>query len=467
MSAIVIKKFKKRNGTPLDPAPCPGSDSGESEWGSLGLTPALTTPIGDRAFCYFRATFVIGNARSFRYLESIYAHETMDLHLSASIHAVGLASLAKATRSRSLHHQATLAYISALHLINNALASSAATTDTTLSAVMLLDQFEKIIPPPDRTPRAWTTHLNGATALMRMRGCGQFETKAGLEMFIQMSSHLLVSCMQHSIPLPADYLLLRDHATNFIDTTDISWRLSEVTVRYIAFRSSIKSGGLFNPDTIIATASAMDHEMVALIAEFPPSWLPNCVSVLGSSELVLGDHYDVYLDYRVAEPLNMVRAGRIPLLDLIEEQCEMTGDYEALEGAKEKVRDVGEVVCASVPQLAGYVPFLELSSTSRHSSPDSLDGSTFSSYTSKSMKLDPSNEASAYSLLWPLFTVANSRSCPDDAKWWITRQLRVLGGMLGSEEALELAEGLEMGVERDVWGVYAVLGSICYSVGGC
>jgi len=487
MSAIVIKKCRKRNGSnptrELHPAMCPGFDSEDSEWASspeaislLSIIPALTIPIEDRAFCYFRSTFVIGNARSFRYLESLYAHGDMDDHLSVSIRAVGLASLSKAVRSRDLENQAMQSYVSALRMINTAITSSdIATNDTTLSAVMLLDQFEKIIPPTERTTQAWRNHLNGATALMKMRGREQFQTKAGLEMFIQMSSHILVSCMQHTIPLPQDYLTLRTFATNFLDTSDISWRLSQVTVRYINFRAAIKSGSLFDPDTIIATATEMDTDMASLMAEFPTEWLPQTIPLTKPSDLVYELHYDLYADYRLAEALNMVRAGRIPLLDLIREQCQVApsspGSCQAfaymkrVQRVKDNVADMVAVICASVPQLAGYLPLSDTPSSSRHSSPESM-ASMGSDSTTKGMKLNPGNEASAYSLLWPLFTVANSPACSELAKVWIIRQLRILGRLLSSEQALELAGCLERREERDVWAVYAILGSICYSCNG-
>ncbi|TVY35608.1 hypothetical protein LSUB1_G005102 [Lachnellula subtilissima] len=473
MSAIVVKKFKVRSdenstNVPL-PASCPASsESGEFEWGllssPLAISPALTIPIDDRAFCYFRTTFVIGNARSFRYLESLYEYGDMDDHLSVSIRAVGLASLSKAARSTDLENQAMRSYVAALRMINSAITcSNVATNDTTLSAIMLLDQFEKIIPPTARTTQAWTNHLNGATALMKMRGRHQFETKAGLEMFIQMSSHLLVSCMQHTIALPEDYLTLRTYATNFLDTNDIAWRLSQVTVRYIGFRAAIKSGSLFDADTIIATATGMDAEMVALMGEFPPEWMPQSIPLTAPSELVYKSHYDFYIDYRLAEGLNMVRAGRIPILDLIREQCEAAPvspgscqefeRYQCVQRVKDNVAETADLICACVPQLAGYFPFL---------STDSYTASGSVRY----MKLEPSNEASAYSLLWPLFTAANSRACPEDAKTWIIGQLRILGKLLNSEQTLEIADGLERGEERDIWSVYALLGSICYSITG-
>ncbi|KAF4624959.1 hypothetical protein G7Y89_g13211 [Cudoniella acicularis] len=489
MSSIVIHKFKAKLSSPSnsDPAPIerrqkPSKTAAKPTLNhatsitSISLpSPNPIDPIEDRAFCYFHATFVIGHSRSFKYLETIYQH--MGKHLSISIRAVGLASLSKAVRSTELEILATKAYASALHLINGILSTSQATDDATLSTVMLLDQFEKIIPAPSRSAQAWTNHLNGASALMKLRGPMQFKTKSGLEMFIQMSSHLLVSCMQHEIPLPKDYLALRTYATNFLDTTDISWRLSEVTVKYIAFQAAIKDGSLFEPQTIIAATAAMDAEMAALLASVPFGWDGQTVPLLYPSDLVYESHYDIYIDYRIVEALNMVRAGRFPLFHLIREQAEKTFEplsiecevmlQQAIDNQEEMVR----VICACVPQQAGYLSLINnddentanfsppsfpspiSSPSSSTSSPSSNSTSTSSSQ--KSIKLSTSHTVSAYSLLWPLFVVANSPYSPPAAKEWIIRQLHIFGGLLGLEKALELVRMLESEDEKkkDVWKV--------------
>lgn len=485
MSTIVINKCKAKNLLKMTPLPRERPhkrmlSSSTVEFSSLGPQNP-TASIDNHAFCYFHATFVTGQSRSFKYLEMIYS--SASTHLSTSILAVGFASLSRAVRSYDLEIRARKAYASALQLVNTALGTPQATDDATLSTVMLLDQFEKIIPSPNRSTSALTNHLNGASALMKMRGPGQFQTRAGLEMFIHMSSHLLVSCMQHEIPLPQDYLNLRTYATNFFDTMDISWRLSQVTVEYIAFRVAIKEGRLFDPETIIRATCKMDAQMDALLKDVPPFW--NCQSVPLSYpiELVYGKHYDLYVDYRIVEALNMIRAGRFPLFDLVHDQASLSLEPLSLEcemlikQANEDQEEMVELICACVPQQAGYLPFLDNgsmmgylpNSTFAHSPSNSSSSSTPSTSSSKKsltqrpIRLNSSYTSSAYSLIWPLFTVANSRYTTTEARSWIIRQLRSIGTSLDLEKALEVVTLLEKEEKEDNWKVYAMLGSICYS----
>ncbi|KAH6678566.1 hypothetical protein B0J14DRAFT_635667 [Halenospora varia] len=497
MSTIVINKCRAKN------PPKPGSFPRErlhkrTQSDTPPFNPSIVTfsllttrgPsvfIDDRAFCYFHTTFVTGQSRSFKYLEAIYA--STSTHLSTSILAVGLASLSRAVRSYDIEIRARKAYASALQLVNTTLGTTQATDDATLSTVMLLDQFEKIIPPPNRSTSALTNHLNGASALMKMRGPGQFQTKTGLEMFIHMSSHLLVNCMQHEIPLPQDYLNLRTYATNFFDTSDISWRLSQVTVEYIAFRVAIKEGRLFDPETIIRATSEMDEQMAGLLGDIPPFWRYQSVPIDHPTDLVFGEHYDLYVDYRVLEALNMIRAGRFPLFELIREQAGLSLEPLSLEcemmvlQASENQEETVGLICACVPQQAGYLsdnedalsaryspePEFELSgstSTASSSPSSSTESSSPKFCTPRSLRLNSSHASSAYSLIWPLFTAANSSYTAPEARGWIIRQLRTIGISLGLEKALEVVTLLEGERRGDIWKVYEMLGSICYSANG-
>jgi hypothetical protein len=234
---------------------------------------SLTDPLEARAFCYFRATFVVGQSRSFKYLEAFYQQGVMSTHLSLCTQAVGLACLSKAVRSTKLENHARRIYVLALNSINAMLASPVmAKHDGTMSAVMLLDEFERLIPPPNRSSKAWSRHLEGAAALMKIRGPDQFETRIGLEMFAQMSSHFFVTCMEPEIPLPEDFLSLRTFAANFVDTEDLVWRLTDITIPYIAFCAAVRNGSLLDSSAIITTAARLDDEMATLLVNLPLEW---------------------------------------------------------------------------------------------------------------------------------------------------------------------------------------------------
>jgi hypothetical protein len=427
---------------------------------SLACSSSIVVPIEDRAISFFQTNFIFGNSRAFRYLKSYYQHGPMDKHLAVSIRAVGLASLSKAVQSTELVNCGRRAYVLALRLTNAALQSSdAAKRDSTLSAILLLDLFEKISHPQQRSLESWTDHMNGAAALMKLRGNEQFQSHVGLEMFIQMSSHMLLTCMQRGIPLPEDYLTLRAYAATFLDTTDASWRLSEITVRYISFRVGVKDGSISGSEAIITAASQLDYYMQALLEDTPPEWQYETVLLDMDSELVYESYYDLYSDYRVAEVLNMIRAGRVPILEIIQEECEKAASsYEALfmlfdptEQFQLSVKNFEKMtseICASIPQQAGYLTWLTDLTTSRPSAGRIRKPSAY--------------VAGAYSVLWPLFIIGHSPLSPHPVRAWVICQLHVIGASLGINEATEIAGILESGEDIDIWTVYSMLGSICY-----
>jgi hypothetical protein len=426
-------------------------------------------PLEARAFCYFRATFVVGQSRSFKYLEEYYQPGIMSAHLSLCTQAVGLAGLSKAVRSTKLENHARKIYILALNSINAALASPVLSRlDTTMSAVLLLDEFERLIPYPTRQSNAWSRHLEGAAALMKVRGPDQFQTKIGLEMFAQMSSHFFVICMEHEIALPDDFLSLRTFAADFVDSEDLIWRLTNITIPYIAFRAAVRNGSLHDSSAIITTASGLDDEMVALLSSLPPEWHHRKVQLATQSYLVLESHYDTYTVSAIGEALNSIRAGRVALLDVIiregyKVECTLE-DYfftfslspdikSKVEIAKKKLRQTTSEICASVPQLAGYHQCLvddQVLVINRHPA---------GTHPLPQM----SSVLSSYSLLWPLFACANSLYTAPSTRDWIVRQLRCIAKYNDLDKALELADILDSGLEMDVWKAYSMIGCICYS----
>ena len=416
----------------------------------------------DQAISFFVLNYVMGNARTFRYLKPFYDSGDMDNHLYATIRAASLASLSKKARSPELELYARRDYLSALRLTNAALQSNdLAKRDSTVSAVLLLDFFEKAIYPRHRTIASWSGHINGAASLMKLRGEDQFRSQIGLQLFTQMGSQILLGCMQRGIPLPEDYTALRATAINFVDPTDAAWRLSEVTVRYIGLRTALNDSSLTNPDAIILAVMELDKAMVLILDTLPPEWQHDVIPV--QSDLLYEPHIHVYNDYQITEAINMVRAGRVPLLELVQEYC-LKGstssspsflmlDYnDQFQHATDGIKKMALEICASVAQQAGYLPLLRLPLN---------DPILMSSATQCKITKDASS-AGAYALLWALYVVGRSPSIELPLQLWIIRQLRFIGSSMELKQAVELADYLEFGEDVDVWTVYSMLGNVGY-----
>jgi Fungal specific transcription factor domain len=157
---------------------------------------SLTPPPEDRATCYFFSNFVLDESGVSRghmaYLPRIYQQDSLNGALSAVISSVGLAALSNVSNDPTLMGKARQKHVSALSLTNAALRDPAiAKEDGTLAAVTLLGMFENITYRDFGNMKSWSNHVNGAAALVQLRGRQQLNTGVGRALFLQ-TRHSLV-----------------------------------------------------------------------------------------------------------------------------------------------------------------------------------------------------------------------------------------------------------------------------------
>lgn len=73
---------------------------------------------------------------------------------------------------------------------------------------MLLSVFETVTSSHERSLSAWINHINGAAALIKVRGPEQQTSVGGLRMFMQAAINLMVSCLKMGMALPEHILAL-------------------------------------------------------------------------------------------------------------------------------------------------------------------------------------------------------------------------------------------------------------------
>lgn len=177
---------------------------------SVGLGPSLE----EQGTSYFFANFVTpqtqGDSGPFHYLYDAVKAGVDDI-LKACIVATGLAGLSNVSKSPQLMGHAQREYTSALRHINAAIASPIdSIKDITLIGILVLAIYEATAGALVLTLTAWTQHINGAAALVRFRGRSQFKTLVGRGVFLQATSHLLVSCVQREMSVPDQIIELRN-----------------------------------------------------------------------------------------------------------------------------------------------------------------------------------------------------------------------------------------------------------------
>jgi hypothetical protein len=127
-------------------------------------------------------------------MAQFYDSTLLPEHLTFSIDAVSLAYLSHQTSSDVALMTATEKYVLALRMTNRALQSPEfATKDTTLLSALLLDLFEKITNTSSRHTKSWVGHVNGALALVKLRGLENFQDPSSLRIMERLSNNLLIS----------------------------------------------------------------------------------------------------------------------------------------------------------------------------------------------------------------------------------------------------------------------------------
>jgi hypothetical protein len=464
----IIKKVKKQSSSAISPV--------DSAVQLVPFTPAplhllaLQPSVDDRAMGLFLSSFVLGKSRSFEYLDKFYAMPIMDDHLTACIKAVSLASFAVEVQSSDVLKQARFGYSAGLQLTNLALKSSkVAVKDSTLLAILLLHNFEKITAGHKMRPLASiTAHIIGASALVHLRGQKQFNSPIGLRMFAQLSSILFISCAQCSVRVPAGVIALRDQYKLYLDAADPGWLVSEAMVQYVGLRADISEGILSQPAEIIAEAKRQDDLCKSLSETIALRW-PYETYFTGDTESAFGGVFHASaIDYKALQFWNSLRCGRIMLNEMIREQyfvgCASiplfdTGmHYGWFQDAKNNIDDIISEVVGSIPQFSTGMP----STCSTSTPPISISNSTYlpsSDYSDR--KFTYSEEAGAYSVIYPLYLIGRSPEGPLDLRQWAIGRLQYIGRVVGLSDAIMVADLLEQKIDVDPWVVCASMG--CYN----
>ena len=380
----------------------------------------------ERALGYFNS-----NAKTwFRNLdvtEELCSQTNTDEHLLASMSAVGLASFSHSVHAPALMSRARREYVSALKLTNAALRSpTEAKKDTTLFSVMILGIFETVTGMNERSLAAWAEHTNGAAALVKLRGKEQFKTQAGVRMFLQVTSNLMLSCIQRTTAMPAHMVELRKEAEKYMDASP-AWRHSKTIIDFTIFRAAVREAKLVGPREIVAEALAIDRRFVADYATLPEEWHYEVVYSDETPELIWNGSYHVYKQNWIAHIWNGMRVCRIMLHETIRDQLlsastAITPIFTEDEIAAQNASSLNVMLQMRADILAS-VP---------HENPLAFNGKPIS-------LLEGSR---AYFVLWPLYLCGAMDVTTEPIRNWVIARLRSIGESVGIKQAFVVAEYL-------------------------
>ncbi|KUI69712.1 White-opaque regulator 1 [Cytospora mali] len=213
------------------------------------LARPLQLPLRQMAANFFFNNFVVEGPQTtdtnYQLLVDMYQNHPD----SAAVHAmeaVGLAGLSNISRDHKLRFEAQKRYGRALTRTNDSLGDPVqATSDLTAMSVLLLGQFESMIVESWDQYSRLIAHVEGASALLKLRGQEQFQRESGICMFMALRLQVLTYCMQRELPVPNCLLegarALQDSPIERPRSSKVS--LGDAYIRYVNVIAAIKTTG--------------------------------------------------------------------------------------------------------------------------------------------------------------------------------------------------------------------------------
>lgn len=363
-----------------------------------------------------------------RYLKSRSAPQ----HLSLGIDAVSLAFLSHQVSSPTAKDLGRRKYCEALRKMNKALQNpETARVASTLETALLLDLFEKIAKSTTDINVSRHAHVDGALALVKLRGIKQFQEVTELKALMGLSLNAIICSLSTGRPIPIEVRKIRKHAARFIDTSSPKWRLSGLMLEVTDLAAEMRSGTITLEDRI-AKSVEFDQQLEVVALEACPVWSyeRRFISEQDARSIVpegFSPVYDIYPNREITQMWNVLRLIRILLCEEVVGSCSTLQDTESeahMRRAKLIIVEMVQEICASVPQMTNC------DFAARQKLPDQAIPSAGSQHThTMSHILD------VYILVFGLYIVAWSQNCPSPAREWTMKQLHHIADHFGIHEA--------------------------------
>ncbi|EXJ85029.1 hypothetical protein A1O3_05704 [Capronia epimyces CBS 606.96] len=403
--------------------------------------------IEEAARAAFFSHYVNGLAKTYDVLGSIDKQSPLDKHLAASVEAASLAFFYFQHYSVRAARPAREKYLLALSLVNRALGSpDLAARDSTLLAVLLLDLFEKIMNNNPRSSPSWMSHVNGALALVKVRGTNQFHTYVGLRLSVRLFSNILISCIAADAPVPPAMYKLRQDIEPFLGTIDPKWQVSQLVMEYTTLRGAIHDGH-FVTSEVIVQAKLLDDKFRMLAETLPRSRISRRIPVQWQSDEVVDQYYDVYPDLLTVQACNVIRMIRILLHDTCRSAyMDMASRHDGpllnqhIRCATQMIDALALEILPAEPRCAGI----------DHGCESTDDFS-------------PSQKMHCYTLLFPFYVAGMYASPGSGIPDQIMLHLKSMASTSGVKNASVVADMLAASERLPPWSIYAILGSYAFA----
>ncbi|KAL7912340.1 hypothetical protein GGI35DRAFT_468547 [Trichoderma velutinum] len=393
----------------------------------------LSSPLSDRATCFFLHHYVLGNTlwsdKNFpqgvlQYLPCLLRHEGPTGLLNTIICASGHAALSNSRASSPLKEEAYRLYGNSIRQLQTDLQDPRKMkSDATLAAILLMGTFEVIANTNLRAMGSYTNHIFAAGHCVQIRGQSQFRNAVSAALFTELRRLVATTCHQLQEPIPHAL----EEWSRWSDPTGkndeaLLNRFTELNGRLAAARASIKRSKMRDPKEIARLLLPIDRMLEDWSLGLPDSWQIKSYKLLdgNTSNTVYENEYHTYEGMWVASTWNNLRMIRITIHETVmiaTRKCGLKMDQK-----------LANDICYSIPYVLGH------RGTGSQSSPESNTGDE---------KTSGLPAPGGYLLLWPLYHAGSSTAVASKQKGWIANMLRDIGSYMGIQLANSMASRVE------------------------
>ncbi|KAH5698665.1 hypothetical protein HBI44_077550 [Parastagonospora nodorum] len=409
----------------------------------------------------FFANYVSDFSHTWDFLFSYLDPTSTPEHLSLGIDAVSLAFLSHQVGSPTAKEMGTRKYIEALRKINKVVQDpEMAAKMSTLESALLLDLFEKMMVSNTQINASRHAHVEGALALVKLRGVEHFRQGPELRALLGLSLNATICSLSTGRAISDEVRQIRRHAAQFIDTSYPKWRLSDCILEVTNLPEELRD---MSPRDRVTRNALLDRRLEIVALEAGNAWSYERKFVSGHDQRAFVPDgffplYDIYPNRTITQMWNTLRVTRIQLCEDIIEDCASLDDTEELQRAKQVIVEMTREICAACPQMTNC------SFAARRKLPDGAVPDAHHTHTM-------SHILDVYIVIFSLYLVAWAQHCPAVAKEWAIGQLEHIADHFGIKEAaniLVILRKQQGGVTGDSWDtgpwyVYKILGSHAFA----
>jgi hypothetical protein len=395
------------------------------------LPQSVQQPVSDVALCHFLNSYAVTGS-PFNYLHKIIGKVPMTAPLLSSTIATALANLSRERQQPELMQTALMFHGKALKQTQMALQSRNVKSDSTLASIMVLGLFDVMALDGETSTATWDTHVEGTVSLLKVQGEELLETHVGLEMYIQASNNIRVSCVQRGVPLPQAFVELDKKAVTYLDANNPIIRFWLIVDAFVELQVMVRNRYQYEATDLIRKSLEIDKMAVVLADSLESPWLYQIIAPEDAPPDAFRQTAHQYSDYAVSRFWNTIRMTRIFVNEVIwdESQVMKTQSEEDPQfWDRMQIRALINADKMAIDILASVPQFIQVSMS----------------------ETSPLQATMVSGFVWPLSAVGRSKLLAADVREYAIRSLYKIGKDAKLRQAVRIAESLENGATSLTW----------------